>query len=217
MDEVTVNTPSAENVQTEDYEKLFQTEQSRRRGMQSENAKLKNELKTKEILLESLQQKIAPQLSTEQKEELADLQYTDPDAYYIKRQNMEREVKESQEKEIESLSAEAQQEVAKKYMMSELDKANEKLASRYDDYSKVATQEALAEEVPPRIKNKFLNGDITAEEYLEQSYKFIKKDKQIVNPEVMNQPDLTSVAGGAKPTDQAVGEDLETSYENTIY
>ncbi len=197
-----------------DYKQLFETEQSRRRGLQSENDKLKHKDSLSQAELTKFKELSVPKLDKTTTDRLNDLKYSDPDAWRKEMDSLE-SVNDKQISEHLEVVSKQNRDLTRKEQLNE---AHTSLAGKHSDFAKVINSNTLLSDIPPRITNKYESGDMTAEDYLEQAYKFITAQKGISNPaDLSGKPNLNNATGGSTPDPSAVDRDLNKSYSETIF
>ena len=195
--------------------KLAAIAEKRRRDTQASLTKSRQELKKLEEANKKLQERVYAnpkiELSEEEKEELETLKFTDPDAWRVRVNELEAQAK---EKAKESLNE----------VMTEAEKAAEMERRRIilEDFlvknpGVVINDEVIANDIPPRLTKKLDSGEISFEEFLEESKKFLIKSGMVVGDTVKtpSAPNLNKV--GSADTDKASEEDFIKSYKNEIY
>lgn len=190
------------------------TAELRRRHTQSEFDKNRQSLRAKEAENEALRKLAVPklELTVEEAEELEDLKVNDPDAWRVKLNEHETKAKVKIDKDLEGVNLTATQ-------AAEVERRKQVLATFIEVNPELTlNDEVLANDIPPRIKSKIEKGEITFEQFLEESKTFLLQNKQIGSrTSLNNDPDLNNVGGGANATDIAVSEDIKQSYEKEIY
>lgn len=195
--------------------KIAAIAEKKRREAQEALIKSRQELKKLEEANKKLQERVYNnvhiELSEEEKAALEELKFTDPDAWRIKMNQLEEEAK---KKAKESLNE----------VMTEAEKAAELERRRIileDFLAKnpgiVINDEVIENDIPPRLTKKLENGEITFEEFLEESKKFLIKTGYVIGDTVKtpNSPNLNKV--GSAVTDKSVEEDFVKSYRDEIY
>lgn len=189
--------------------------EKRRRDTQSAFGKGQNTLKAIEKENEKLRKLLVPQLelTTEQKEELQDLQNTDPVAWRVKLQGYEAAAQTKLDEQLSNVSKETAFEVEVARRAEVLEQFTK------DNPGYQMNDDVLANDVPPRIKDKLANGDISFEEFLEETKEFFSKGKTVIGKETEEEeePNLNESGGGSTATKQAVEEDINKSYATEIY
>ena len=189
--------------------------EKRRRDTQAALTKSRQELKKLEEANKKLQERVYNnvniELSEEEKAALEELKFTDPDAWRVKMNQLEEEAK---KKAKESLNE----------VMTEAEKAAELERRRIileDFLAKnpgiVINDDVIANEIPPKLTKKLDSGEISFEEFLEESKKFLIKTGYVIGDTVQtpNSPNLNKV--GSAVTEKGAEEDFVKSYRNEIY
>lgn len=188
--------------------------EKRRRDTQSEFTKAQQKLKAAEAretkLVEQLEAVIVESLPLKQQTRLEELKATDPDAWRAELTKLEQSAKGDLAKKIETITNESNQ-------LSELEQRKVVL-QQFLDANPGVTAEAIDEDVPPRISNKLAKGEITFEEFLEQSVKYLTANK-IIDPgaKAPDFDDLGKMSGGSKPGSDDMDEAANASYDKEVY
>lgn len=209
-----IKTGEAENssIKGANYEELFKAEQARRRGLQSENAKLKNELHLNRDELAKVKELSTPKLSSEEQDRLDSLKYSDPEAWREAMNSLES----SREAKVNEFLNERKQVHSEKLQKAELDQAVEDLQAKYSDFKDVISENTLVDNIPYGLTAKYKKGEISVTDYLEKAYTFITA-AGVINPQSSSVPDLSAATGSSRPSRQAVDKDLLASYKDTIF
>jgi len=169
---------------------------------------------TNEKLTEAWAEDVAATLSSSQQAELEELKNTDPDEWRVRLNDIEAENKQKLQDKQKKIKEIASQE-------SEVERRERLLAEHNEAYPNAQiTQEAIDNDVPPRLVKKLEQGDISWEDFLTESSKFIESPKVIkdLNAEPgSGDPDLSDLGGDDKPTHSSVESDIEQSYANEIF
>ena len=195
--------------------KLAAIAEKRRRDTQASLTKSRQELKKLEEANKKLVSKVMNSttlnLSEEEKQELEDLKYSDPDAWYSKMKELESKTKELAQNQLNEVMTEAEK-------AAELEKRQILLEQfRLEHPGINLTDEVIANDIPPRITKKLESGEISFEEFLSEAAKFIEPSVVVGDTvKTPNSPDLGSVGGGATVT-KVSEEDLLKSYQNEVY
>jgi len=204
---------SSGNAEVVNYEEMFKQEQGRRRGLQSENAKLKNDLELTKAEVVKVRELTAPKIPAEEAERLDTLKFKDPDAWRAEMDKLEGTVR----AKVKEHRGVLEQENSKKSKQKLFSEALETLSVKYKDFSKFINKDVLADDIPPKLTRELSEGTISEEEFLEKAYKFMSATKPVANPTDATQPNLGNTSGGTTPDVVAVNEDLNASYSETIF
>jgi len=165
------------------------------RDTQSSYTKTQQELKALQAEAEALRQQVAQYetptagLSQEEQTELAELKYTDPDAWYKRMKALEDQAASKVEEKFKEVREQAKAKTAEEQRIEALDRFNEKAENKL-------TKEQLELQTPPIWQKEVLEGKITFDEFLDRAYNFIYADKVVQNPEVDTSTDINTVPGG---------------------
>ncbi len=169
------------------------------RDTQAGFTKTRQELKAKEAELEALRQQIAKyetpeaSLSEDERKELEELKYTDPEAWYKRMRALE----ETAQKKVEEKLNEVQQEARQK---TEHEVQQEILKEFNKTRETPITPEFLELEIPPKYHKMVANGEISYIEFLEKAATFIDAPKKIATPEVETTTNIQNAPGGQVET-----------------
>lgn len=185
---------------TVDWEKRFKDTQAAYTKSQQELVSAKAKLK---VLSEQV--KVDLNLSSEQKAELDNLKYENPDEWRAKVTKLEQEAKNAHEEKISQVS---QLELRKL--------AFDEFSASHPDI--VLNDEVINFDVPYRIKSKLEKGETTFEEFLQEAYDYLKTPKKVgtVN-ETLGQPNLSKAGGGHAPSKDAIAGQSVSDYSKEIY
>lgn len=193
--------------------------EKRYRDTQSEFTRIKQEnkalLETKSVLLKKAVGNVEISLTPEQKEELDDLKFSNPEEWRKKMNALESDAISTRSKELDeevkkvaSTSLEQIELERRKGVLEQFKKDNPDF--KFDD-------DVWANDIPPRINKKLENGSITFEQFLSECYGYLKTGKAIKQDDVTNDPNLSKIGGGNKPDNNAVKEDAILSYNKETY
>lgn len=193
--------------------------EQRRRDTQSEFTKIAQTKKALEaensVLKSKVSNYIKVDLSKEQKEELEDLKFSDPDAWRVKMNQYENEARNKAtdeiNQEVTQISAETlkQQELERrKVVLSEFNNS-------HPDF--IINDDIIKNDIPPRITQRLETGAISFEDFLQEAYDYTKKGKVIKSEDPQGGPNLSKVAGGAKPSEAEETVDIITSYNKEVF
>lgn len=180
--------------------------EKRRRDTQASYTKATQKAKELETQTKISKQLEKPKLTKKQIDELEELKLQDPDEWYERKQQYERELTEEYNKQKKKLEAEFRH------------KEREQTLNDYNSKTKnKITVDMLKLEVPPKYLEQVDKGEMSFEELLQVANRFIYGDKTVPNDDdkLLNQPSLNSLGGYS-----AVGENIATlkqEYENEIF
>jgi hypothetical protein len=180
-----------------DWEKRYKDTQAAYTKARQEVAELKARL--------SIDKKVNLTFDSAQKEELEDLKYSNPEAWRIKMNALEREAEQKLQAE---LSTKVQE-------ITELEVREAKLL---DFQARHPGFELTDDDVPPRIAKKLASGQISFDEFLNEVYEYTQAPRKVASTErTLNQPNLNKISGGTSPSEKAVGADIVSSYKKEIF
>lgn len=150
------------------------------RDTQSSYTRTNQALKDAEEELEALRKQVADAttargLSEEDTERLEELKYTDPEEWYKERQRLEGEAS--------NKMTQAQRE--QKARRDALNRVNEGRETPI-------TVDVLDNDVPARLNNKVLSGELTFDQYLEEVVSYLDKGRVVANPQLSGDTKLPS-------------------------
>lgn len=196
----TVDSQVSDEQKQVDWEKRFKDTQAAYTKSQQELVSAKAKLK---VLSEQV--KVDLNLSSEQKAELDNLKYENPDEWRAKVTKLEQEAKNAHEEKVSQVS---QLELRKL--------AFDEFSANHPDI--ILNDEVINFDVPYRIKSKLEKGETTFEEFLQEAYDYLKTPKKIgTNTEVLGQPNLSKAGGGSLPSKDAIAGQSVADYSKEIY
>mgnify|MGYP001765318333 CR=1 FL=1 len=155
------------------------------------------------------------ELTAEEQAELDDLKFSDPEAWRVKVNDLEKAALKKTEtlvneklKQVSTSVSSATEHERRKQLLDEYNETNPEYALNDD---------VIANDIPPRITKKLENGQFTFEEFLAAASNYLKKGKVIAEEKTLEQPNLGRVAGGSEPSAQAAKEGLKESYSTETY
>lgn len=195
------------------------TLEKRRRDTQAAFTKTNKQLKAleleKAVLLDEVTGEVRLELTEEQATELEELKFSDPEAWRKKVNALEIDAKKKKRvavddkvKQASTSSLDKEELERRKQVLEEFNQAN-------PDF--LINDDVIANDIPPRITSKLAKGDITFEEFLQECLEYTKTGKVVKQEGITKQPNLSKVAGGNKPDDNSVKEDIIKSYKNETY
>jgi hypothetical protein len=184
--------------------------EKRRRDTQSEYTKTAQQNKE---LKELARKNVQLSLTVEQREELADLKESNPDAWRDKLGQYEQEAVAAVESDLKAVD-EAGDVHAEETRRVEL--LRDCLAN---NPGLVLNDEVFENDLPPRITKALVDGKISFDTFLEQAVAFLKPATKIKGADDKDEeePNLSKVGGKSTAEPTAVDKDAEKSYVNEIY
>jgi hypothetical protein len=172
---------------TPEHLRLALSAEKKFRDTQSSYTRTNQELKDAREELEALRQQVASSnpargLSDEDIERLDELKYTDPEEWYNERKRLESQA-------VQGLTQKEQEQRARRDALN---------AVNYGRANPI-TPDVLDNDIPPRINNKVLKGEITFEQYLAEVVAYLDKGRVVANPEAPGDTKLP-VGGSASLT-----------------
>lgn len=192
------------------------TAEKRRRDTQSAYTKTNMEAKklraANEKLLQSWESDAVQALTPQEQTELEELKAQDPDAWRIRLNEIERSKRSSVSSKAKEFEKEADQMTALEIREAQLVEFNEK----NPEYA--INDEVIENDIPPRLTRKLQSGEIEFTDFLEECKKYMSKGKVLQKPDTpLDDPDLSSVAGGSAPSDESRVKQDKDDYTNEIY
>jgi len=192
--------------------------EKRRKDTQAGYTKSRQAIKALEAekaeLLKQLEQVSKVNIPKEDQERLEELKYEDPEAWREEVNKIEQKVTSESRARLEELTGEARKAAEINF---ELDRRQQVLSEFNASAETPITDEIIANEVPPRITKKLELGEVTFEEFLEDVAEYLGKGKAVKNEKTLDQPNLSELSGGTKPSDYKPEESLSSSYAKTIF
>lgn len=171
-----------------------------------------------EALKAQMQELVAPSgLTAQQAQELEELKFTDPDAWFEKKLAYENLNKTQASERVTNALQTASQTAESIYQESVTKSRDEAFSSLLAEHNaanpdRPITKEMMNLNVPPILVNKFQSGELTGPELLEQVSKYVYSGRTVHREDVIGQPNLTDATGGTAPTDQSKQASLEEIY-----
>lgn len=191
------------------------TIEKRRRDTESTLGKTKSTLEAlqaeKQALAGRVKVDATASLTEDEREALAQLKHTDPDAWRVQMNQLETVAKQALERELSEAAATASQQ-------QELERRGVVLADFNNAHPDAPiTQEVIENDIPPRIIKKLEDGSVSFEEFLEEAYNYLTKPKTVGSAKAPQQPNLGNVGGSSKPRPEAVEADFSSSYKEVTF
>jgi len=167
------------------------------RDTQSSYTKAQQELKMlkaeAEALKSQLQQYETPTagLTPEEQQELNELKYKDPDAWFSKMRELEAQAKTRVNDKINEVAEQAKAKTAEELRLEALKGFNERVDTPL-------TPQELELGTPPLWQQKVMNGEWTMEKFLTKAYDLLHSSKTVVSPQVELTTNLNEASGGDK-------------------
>ena len=198
--------------------KYAATLEKRRRDTQSSYTKEVQSKKALEVEKATLLKKIGTatvEFTPEQKAELEDLKFSDPDEWRKKLNEYETTARTARLNEIDvelkqvsKTTLDTQELEERKTTLANFQEANPEL---------VINDDVIASDIPPRIMKELETGKITFEAFLDKCATYLKTGKVVKQDDVLDQPNLGKVGGGNEPDKNAKTKDSVLSYANETY
>lgn len=190
--------------------------EKRRRDTQSAYTKSNLEAKklrtANEKLLSSWESDAVKALSPTEQAELDELKVQDPDKWRDRLNELESTKRSSVASKAKEFDEEANQMTALEQRAETLEQFN----TANPEYA--ITDEVIENDIPPRLTKKLANNEIEFGDFLEECKKYMSKGKVIQQPDKpLDDPDLSSVAGGATPSEESRTKQDKDDYANEIY
>lgn len=190
--------------------------EKRRRDTQSAFTKASTEAKQlraeNETLAKSWEQDAVANLSSKEQARLEELKVQDPDSWRSEITKLEEEKRNQFKTKREELSQKARSQ-------TETERRAEVLAEWQKSNPDIElTDEVVENDIPPRITKKLESGDITFEEFLEQSKQYLTKGKTLEPGAVVDpEPGFATARGGARPSEDAVTKASSSEYAQEVF
>ena len=185
--------------------------EKRRRDTQAGFTKTSQALKRAEAeRAELLAKTNANSLTTEQLNTLEELKFSDPEAYYTKRQEMEAENAKVFKENLESISTKVEAEM-------EIERRTKVLEEFNKTHNIEINDDMIENDIPPKYLSKLQKGEISFEQFLSDVHAYITKPAKA--PETPKTPNLNDVGGSAnKDYDHKKQvESTEQSWSKTVF
>ena len=198
-------TPSADKPQNDEEvvtikKEEYETLQKRLQDNRNSFLKASQSLKEKELLAESLRQQLeaskAPQLSKEASEELEELKFSDPDAWFNRKRELEKQASEELQKRLSTVEDEVR---TKAKVLTE-----KELLEHYQ--SENPTHDLNA--VPYSMRLQYEQGSISLDEFLGQAKDFYTSKQTLATPQTPETPDVSSQTGSSEASKGAGIDDI---------
>ena len=184
-----------------DWEAEAKKAEQRRRDTQAAYTKSQQELAATRAQLKVMKDIGGPTLDQGKLAELEDLKFSDPDAWYKAKLALESEAHNS----FQSKLAEASESEVRLAKLEEFKATHPGFELTDDD-------------IPPRIAKKLASGQVSFDEFLQETYDYLVTPKVIGDAnKTLEQPNLGKVGGGITPSAAATSKDIVSSYKNEVY
>lgn len=186
----------------------------RRRDTESALGKTRLQLQAEKSVNEKLTKRITettrPVISAEMQTELDDLMYENPNEWRRRVNELENSASATTQEELTEMSSQASQQ-------AEID-ARENLLAQFNLEHPEApiTDDAVKNDIPPRITNLLARGEISFTEYLSKAHDYLMKPKVVGGISASDTPNLGKAGGGASPSQDAFNKDTTESYATTV-
>ena len=187
--------------------------EKRRRDTESALGKATQKLRAEEATRKELEKRVAGQISMTPDEQYAmeELKYADPEAWRRQANDFEQRASTSLQEELSIISSNASQQ-------AELERRTQVLTQfNYDNSDYPITDEALAQDIPPRITKKLAEGKVSFEDFLMEAHAYLAAPKKVGGGKLSVQPNLGSMGGGSEPSDEARAASEMSSYKDTVF
>jgi len=195
--------------------KYAATLEKRRRDTESALGKTRQQLKTEETVRKELEKRVTAKvglsLAPEDAEVLDDLMVSDPEAWRKKINELEQVATTELTKDLAKLVSTASQQTEQDRRAQVLEQFNK------EHPDAPVTDQALVNDIPPRITRKLEEGKITFEEFLQESNDFLVSPKVIGDISVPKVTDIGLTGGSSSPSDDALANQNETDYAHTVF
>ena len=202
--ESTTNTEAQTQAQSQvDWEKRFKDTQAAYTQSRQELAKLKAQLQATEAMSQFA-------MPADVKARLDELKFSDPDAWREELNAFEQS-KTKQFEEVYSANTEAN--------LSKLNQEDrvQTLKEFNSLHGVEITESLLQNEIPNRIHNELNSGAIDYSTYLAKCVEYLRTPKVIAGTqEVLGQPNIGKIGGGATPSEAASNVNIETAYKTMV-
>jgi len=198
-------TPS-QGSESVDFEKRF-------KDTQGAYTKSQQELKAAQAKIDILEKLAKPKVELDEatKTELDDLKYSNPDEWRARVNKLEIEAINKQQESLTLAQQEAMREAelaSRAQLLDEYNRANPNL---------VITDDVIKYDIPPRITKKLEDGEVSFEEFLNETKNYLEKPKKIGDGnKTLNQPNLGLQGGNDAPSKDALGKDIVANYKDII-
>ena len=202
--ESTTNTEAQTQAHSQvDWEKRFKDTQAAYTQSRQELAKIKAQLQATEAMSQFA-------MPADVKARLDELKFSDPDAWREELNAFEQS-KTKQFEEVYSANTEAN--------LSKLNQEDrvQTLKEFNSLHGVEITESLLQNEIPNRIHNELNSGAIDYSTYLAKCVEYLKTPKVIAGTqEVLGQPNIGKIGGGATPGEAASNINIETAYKTMV-
>lgn len=194
-------TAPATNNESVDWKAEAELAEKRRRDTQAAYTKSQQELAATRAQLKVMKETGGPALDQGKLAELEDLKFSDPDAWYKAKLALESEAHNT----FQSKLAEASESEVRLAKLEEFKATHPGFELTDDD-------------IPPRIAKKLASGQVSFDEFLQETYDYLVTPKVIGDAnKTLEQPNLGKVGGGITPSAAATSKDIVSSYKNEVY
>lgn len=199
----------------EPWEKTVLIAEKRRRDQQRDYQNVKGKLTATTAEVEALKKEISgmtieDDLTSEEQKELDDLKFTDPDMWFEKKQELQKQLETKKKDKLEEVTSAASLEATIE------ERAQLLLAHNEANPDFQITQEVLENDVPPRFL-KALEGGQPFDEFIDDVLQFLQKPKKLKDEKLQGEVDLGKLTGGQTPakgekrTEEEIYADLALS------
>lgn len=187
--------------QRRDTQSSFTRVSQEKKRLEAENAKL----------VENWQKDAIKNLSAAERADLEELKIQDPEAWRERLNQIDSEAAAKFDERRQSISQEAHQLTElelREQQLEEFNRANPEFQ---------ITDDVIDNDIPPRLTKQLEKGEITFTEFLEKAKNFVTKPKKVPGADAPNEPNLSNVPGGHKPSEAARQQQMSNDYNNEIF
>lgn len=205
---------------TDEAIKYAAVAEQRYRNTQSSYTKARQKNKALEAEKALLRKKVVGtvpvQLTAEQKEELEELKFSNPDEWRTKLNQYEAKARaeydkqlEDEVKQVSTTTLEADELASRAEVLTQFNR-------EFPDFH--IDDDVIANDIPPRITNKLDKGEISFREFLTECHEYSKTGKVVKQPDSSTKmTNLSKMGGGDTPDANAMKEDAITTYDKEVY
>ncbi|AWD90297.1 hypothetical protein [Dickeya phage Amaethon] len=193
------------------------TAERRRRDTQSaytksqqENARLTSEVA---LMAQGWENDYATSLDPVVQAELAELKVTDPDAWRNKLNELEKE----RRSKFNAVRTDIAQKSKAETELDYRKRALQEFSEAHPDFQ--LTDEVIANDLPPRFVKQLEQGEVSFSQFLKNAHEYLTKGK-VVKPaeeKANGTINLSKATGSADPSDDAIRQQMSTTYQQEIY
>jgi len=193
--------------------------EKRRRDTQSEFTKVAQKAKALEAENTALKKRaianVKIDLTPEQKEELDDLRFSDPDEWRKKMNALERNALGEQQQKLDEEMGQVSADILNKEELKRRETVLKEFLQEHSGFQ--LDDDVIKNDIPPRITKRLETGDISFEAFLQEVYDYTKTGKVVKQEEVRQQPNLSKAGGGTTLDKHAETTDIVLSYNKEVF